>query len=457
MLLFKKIYHTIFRKPFRALHLYLFTGISVLTLFLVIFSFQKNKNQDSQVLTQWYDFFLVIEKYTEGFRPPVAARTYGILGIIGYETAMPNYPDQISFVNKYLKLPPNTFPANTSFNVDIALNAAYAEAGKLLFLNTRVDYMKKLGETEKMLFEEFKSSNPHSDSISAEYGKLIARKIVAWSSLDSIAHHAQFRVYSGEFKKTALPGIWRDDNHPPLLPEWGKCQTLIQSNNHYESTEPLKYSVDRSSLYSRQFLEVYSVKGQLNQENRWIAEYWSDDVHGLTFSAASRWISIANQAIINENLSLDISLETMLKTGIALYDSAIICWRMKYKHLVLRPSSYINEFIDSTWHPVIDDPHFPSYPSGHSAFGAAAATVLENMLGHQFDMYDNSHIGRKEFNGKPRYFKSFREMANENAFSRILIGVHTRMDCDEGLRMGNSIGNQVNQIELKKQPYLGIL
>ncbi len=454
---FNKIYQFIFRQPFKAMDLYLFTAVCVMSLFVVIFSFQKNKNQDNQVVTEWYEYFLVMEKFTEGFRPPVAARTYGILGIIGYETALTVYPDQISFASKYLHLPPDEYPANTPFNVDIALNAAYAEAGKLLYLNARKDYLMQLQDKEEMIFEQYKTSNYQSDSMSAEYGKLIARKIVEWSSLDSIAHLAQFRVYNGEFKKSELPGLWKDDHHPPLLPEWGKCKTLIQTNNQYESPYPLTYSEDRSSLYSRQFLEVYSVRGQLNQENRWIGEFWSDDLHGLTFSAASRWISIANQALIKENLSLDISLETMLKSGIALYDAAIICWRMKYKHLVLRPSTYINSLIDPNWHPVIDNPHFPAYPSGHSAFGAAAATVLESMLGHQFEMYDKSHIGRNEFNGKPRYFKSFREMANENAFSRILMGVHTRMDCDEGLRLGNSIGNQVIQIELKKQPFLGTL
>jgi hypothetical protein len=457
MSLFNQRYQKIISRPFKSVHFYVLSGISALTICILIFAFQKKENQNNQIVTNWYDYFLVLEKFTEGFRPPVAARTYGILGIIGYETALKNYPDQLSFSGKYLNLPETEFPQNIHFNVNIALNAAYAEAGKLLFLNARKDYMLELQKKEEMLFQEFKTTNPLSDSVSAAYGKQIARKLISWSAQDSIAHIAQFRAYNGEFKNVAAPGIWNEMSHPPLLPEWGKSQTILPSNNQYESPAPLAYSVDRSSLYSRQFLEVYSVRRELNQENRWIGEFWSDDLQGLTFSAASRWISIANQALIDENLPLDITLETMLKTGLALYDTGVICWRMKYKYLVLRPSHYINENIDPNWNPVVDNPHFPAYPSGHSAFGGAAATVLESMLGHQFEMYDRSHIGRKEFKGKPRHFNSFREMANENAFSRILMGLHTRMDCDEGLRMGNSIGNQVNQIELKKQPYLGIL
>lgn len=455
---FKNRYLEFLSRPFKSANLYLVSAIAAVTaIFLVTFSFQQSKNQENQIVTAWYDYFLVLEKYTEGFRPPVAARTYGILGIIGYETALKNYPEQLSFAGKYLDIPETKFPKNAHFNINIALNAAYAEAGKMLFLNARKDYMLDLQMHEDKNFETFKSSNATSDSISAEYGKQVARKILKWSAMDSIAHLAQFRAYSGDFQMMHSPGVWKDVSHPPLLPEWGKCNTIIPSNNQYESPAPLTYSVDRSSLYSRQFMEVYSIRRELNQENRWIGEFWSDDLQGLTFSAASRWISIANQALIKENLSMDITLETMLKTGLALYDTGVICWRMKYKHLVLRPSHYINEHIDPNWHPVVDNPHFPAYPSGHSAFGGSAATVLENMLGHQFEMYDRSHIGRKEFKGKPRHFSSFREMANENAFSRILMGLHSRMDCDEGLRLGNAIGNQINQIELKKQPYLGTL
>ncbi len=301
MLQFRQNIQHIFSRTGKTVQLSIFSAVCALSAVIIIFSFQKSENQNNKVVTDWYDYFLVLEKYTEGYRPPVAARTYGILGIVGYETALVNHPDQLSFAGNYLQLPETTFPQNTQLNVNIALNAAYAEAGKMLFLNARKDYMLDLQEREERLFQEFKSNNTESDSVSAEYGKQIARKILDWSSKDSIAHLAQFRVYNGNFKMFNSPGIWKDESHPPLLPEWGKCEAIIPANDLYESPSPLSYSVDRSSLYSRQFMEVYSVRRELNQENRWIGEFWSDDLQGLTFSAASRWISIANQALIQEN------------------------------------------------------------------------------------------------------------------------------------------------------------
>jgi hypothetical protein len=39
-------------------------------------------------------------------------------------------------------------------------------------------------------------------------------------------------------------------------------------------------------------------------------------------------------------------------------------------------------------------------------------------------------------------------MAYENAYSRIPLGVHVRMDCDEGLRLGYEIADAVNDVNL---------
>ncbi|MEO1097778.1 MAG: hypothetical protein AAFX57_08485 [Bacteroidota bacterium] len=39
-------------------------------------------------------------------------------------------------------------------------------------------------------------------------------------------------------------------------------------------------------------------------------------------------------------------------------------------------------------------------------------------------------------------------MAEENAFSRIPLGVHMRMDCAEGLRLGYEIADAVNSLDL---------
>ena len=84
-------------------------------------------------------------------------------------------------------------------------------------------------------------------------------------------------------------------------------------------------------------------------------------------------------------------------------------------------------------------------------YGAAAAEVLTNMYGSSFKMTDMSHEGIEDFTVKPRHFESFEEMAKENALSRIFLGVHWRIDCEEGLRLGSQIGKEVCNLELEEK------
>ena len=83
--------------------------------------------------------------------------------------------------------------------------------------------------------------------------------------------------------------------------------------------------------------------------------------------------------------------------------------------------------------------------------GAAAAEVLTSLYGTDYKLTDKSHIDRTDFAVKPRSFNSFDQMAKENALSRILLGVHWRMDAEEGLRLGALIGKQVSQLEIENK------
>ena len=83
--------------------------------------------------------------------------------------------------------------------------------------------------------------------------------------------------------------------------------------------------------------------------------------------------------------------------------------------------------------------------------GGAAAEVLTDIFGNYFPMTDRCHEGREDFEGgKPRQFNSFYEMANENAISRVPLGVHFRMDCEQGVNLGIRVGRKVNQFSWKK-------
>ncbi|HUR29902.1 MAG TPA: vanadium-dependent haloperoxidase, partial [Saprospiraceae bacterium] len=184
----------------------------------------------------------------------------------------------------------------------------------------------------------------------------------------------------------------------------------------------------------------------------------SDDLTGMTFSPPARIFAIANQVISKEDLNLEETLHLYCRMGIAINDAAVACWKSKYIYNVERPATYINKYIDPDFKPILGEaigkpgitPAFPGYPSGHSTFAGVGLRILEHFFGETYEITDNCHFGRTEFRGYPRTYTSWKQMMEENAYSRIPLGVHVRMDCSEGLRLGNAVAVRALSLDLQK-------
>jgi len=229
------------------------------------------------------------------------------------------------------------------------------------------------------------------------------------------------------------------------------CRPVLAKKYQLAARPPLTFSESPGSLLYIQAAEVKNTVDSLTFTNQWIAEFWSDDFTGTMLSPPARWISIAVQVIEKERADLETALYTFAKVSIALSDAGVACWHSKYTYNVERPVTYIRRVMDPNWLPHWDtNPSFPVYPSGHSTFGAAAAEVLSQIFGYNYSMVDRTHETRSDFYGMPRTFATFYEMAEENAYSRIPLGVHFRMDAEEGVRLGYQIGRKVDQMPFRK-------
>jgi hypothetical protein len=102
---------------------------------------------------------------------------------------------------------------------------------------------------------------------------------------------------------------------------------------------------------------------------------------------------------------------------------------------------------DATWEPAFATPPVPDYPSAHSAAGGAAAEVIEAFVGPGRPFTHVSTSG--PISGVPgaetRSFSSVQKAAIENAYSRMLVGIHFRRACTAGLEQGREIGRYVVQ------------
>ncbi len=289
----------------------------------------------------------------------------------------------------------------------------------------------------------------------------MAERLWDWAKTDTYGHEAHrdpVRNYNWQTRKTR-PHDWEPIGPGPdngIFSYWGNVRTFALPKDALLCRPPLPYSEAPSSALHAQAIEVYAQNTPTwPHESRWIAQFWSDDLLNLTFSPAARWIAIANQVIERESATLATALETYAKIGLALNDAAVACWYSKYHYNIERPQTYIRRLIDPNWksslrNPLTGDesinPPYPPYPSEHAVFGAAAAEVLGSVFGYNYPLTDRCHESRAEFVGTPRSFDAFGEMAAESALSRVLLGVHFRMDGDEGLRFGAIAGRAVGQL-----------
>ena len=421
---------------------------------------------NADVVLSWYKLYETIDRYAPGYRPPAAARAMGYTGLAGYEAALPGMPFNKSMQNQFAGLSLPFIETDKEYHWPMAVNAAYHYMFEKFYPHIRAidreDVARLFTNYEKLFREE------HSSEVidrSRAFGEAVASAIFKWSATDGNGHEAYLNPRPSSYTPPSGPGLWQPtfpDYSPALFPYWGKVRPFAMKQDELKAKPPIPWSEDENSMFFNQVRETQiwtdRVRKGNDPESYWIAIFWSDDFGDVTFTPPGRWMAIANQVVEAEKPSLDRAVELYAKLGMSLNDVAIGVWNSKYIYNLERPFHVIRRKLDPDWETVMNHPQtglrsvtpeFPAYPSGHSGFGGAAAPILAEFFGHNYSMTDKCHQYRYEFQGTPRSFNSFQEMAVENAYSRVPLGVHFRMDCDEGLRMGNLAAKRVQELPWK--------
>ena len=435
-------------------------------------SFTNNKNDrpddpkkgpSTKIVTDWMDLFLELERYAGGMRPNASARAIAYINLAAYETAIPSFRGLNSNVDRIRGLSLENNFNDEQINFELALNRTYSKVIDHFLLNLPDEKRSEIKVLENHISEQYtNTNNSFSLQETLDWSNYVSNQVIEFSQTDSNAESQILDPQPSSYIPPTGPGFWTFSAEPEraLFPYWGNVRTFIVDTDRTSTIPPIEYSSNTESPYYKEMKEVYlsnnSAKAENNQD-LWVAEFWSDDVETITFSPPARQISIATQLIKKEKSNLEDALYLYLKLGFALNDAAVSTWKYKYEHMVMRPSVYIQNYIDENYQTNLyrlipwPNPTFPSYPSGHSAFASAAGGVFIEFYGDVIRFTDRSHEGRTEFRGKPRTFSSFTEMAAENGYSRIPLGVHMRIDCTEGLRLGYEISDGVNEYNLRKR------
>ena len=156
-----------------------------------------------------------------------------------------------------------------------------------------------------------------------------------------------------------------------------------------------------SSVNYAEEIEDVRLKGELSSEVRTedqteIALFWSYD-RPDTFRPPGQWNEIAQEAVLSQEDMNSVEENALLfaQLNIAMADAGIVAWDGKYAYEQLRPITAIRNAdsdnnpitqVDPDWEPLLPTPNFPDYISGHSAFGGAAAGVLEEFFGEDLEL-----------------------------------------------------------------------
>jgi PAP2 superfamily len=428
--------------------------------------FKKVADFDNEATFEWNETFLQVERYAAGYRPGPAPRAVAYLGLSTYEACIAGMPDFNSFDGYWAGFDVPDADRSKEYYWPLVVNASYEYLMPRFFVNVPAAQQTLISTTAKRLNDKYRAevtSEVYERSVNR--GREVAAAVWEWSKTDNVGHDHYLDPFQGydweaNYKK---PGDWEPTFPGPGAPMggvWGGARVFAIKDDQMLCRVPIPYSEDpRSHLYS-QAIEVYSQNTPtLSYVGEWIGEFWSDDLLNLTFSPGVRFLAIGNQVLKLEKSNLETAVWMTALVGTASNDAGIACWNSKFHYNVERPESYIKRVIDPSWEPNLYNPltgeegvtpSFPAYPSGHSTMGAAGAEALGYIFGYSYSMTDNCHKNRTEFEGTPRTFDSFEEMANENAWSRVPLGVHYRMDCEEGVRFGKEIGRSAHRLPWKK-------
>jgi hypothetical protein len=292
------------------------------------------------------------------------------------------------------------------------------------------------------------------------YGDTVATHIIKWSGKDNYKQSRSFPKYS----ILEDPGTWKPT--PPaymdaIEPHWNKIRPFVlDSAGQFKPLPPTAFSIDKKSQFFKEAMEVYEMGKNLSDEQRNIASFWDCNpfvmnVKGHVMFATKKispgghWMNITNVACKKVNASFVQSADAYVRVALSLNEGFVSCWDEKYRSKVIRPETYINQYIDEDWVPLLQTPPFPEYTSGHSVISTAAAVALTRLFGENFSFVDSTEI---EFGMPSRTFTSFKAASEEAAISRMYGGIHYRPAVDQGVIEGNALANFiVEKVKTRKE------
>jgi len=387
-------------------------------------------DSSAEIIQHWNEAALLSIK-AEKTPPPLAVRQLAILHIAVF--------DAVNSVGRKFQ----SFEVETSITRKTSEEAAAAAAGHRVLSSFYPGRTKQfdslLARTVETLGDE------EGVQAGLELGRYVGKEILAWRAEDGSTREVTHR-------SSQKPGDWNPTPPKfvkPLAPHWRQLDCFALRRGFQFRSDGPPALTDR--VYTVAYDEVKKLGSKTSttrtQEQTEIALFWADGEGTVT--PPGHWNRIAQAVARERAFSLVENARLFALLNVAMADVSIACWDCKYHFNFWRPIQGIREadrdgnpdtLADRDWEPLLVNPPFPSYTSGHSSFSGAAAAILAAVVGKDEYRFETSSEGLP---GSLRKFNGFWAAAEEAGMSRIYGGIHWQFDNTDGLAGGKKVAKLV--------------
>jgi len=260
-----------------------------------------------------------------------------------------------------------------------------------------------------------------------------------------------------------------------LAPHWQRVIPFaLNSSDQFRS--PTGPATDGSARFAEQARDLLAISANLTDEQKVIAEYWSDGPG--TETPPGHWDLFAQLVSLRdrhgaEERGVDQDVKMFFALTNAIFDASIAAWDGKRMFDSVRPITAIRVLFQgqpvtawggpfqgskqiggAAWFPhqltTFPTPPFPEHCSGHSTFSAAGARILERFTGS--DSFGGSvtipagsstvEPGATPSKDVTLRWPTFTDAANEAGLSRRYGGIHFEQGDLDGRALGRQVAAQ---------------
>lgn len=396
------------------------------------------------VVTDWYNLQTNMILNANPQPSPVATgRLFSYEGIALYEAVRHGIPKAVGLTNILYQMPEIPAKENSGYSWSLVANATMAHMTRNMFPNLTTENLDAIDALEEKHNTNSKPNvNSEVSRRSREYGQAVAMAIIEWSKSDGSSRNSEAYtppVFAGAWVPT--PPAFA----PAALPYMGSYRPLLEMHLNGELPAfPHPYSEVPGSPFYNEVYFTYQASKNATAAQKDLAVYWHDTGVGKGYTTPGHHIRILTAILEDTHSDLGSAAIAYAKTGIASRDAFIQTWRYKYQYNLIRPVTYVQKLIEPNWLPNISaTPNHPEYPAAHAVVTSAFMEVMAGLFGENFAFEDRTYT----FLGwAPHQFSSFREAAREAGWSRIYGGIHYVPSVEEGLILGQYIGQNVNAL-----------